>query len=291
MHKRALKIMEQYSKSSDIEEKIASLRKQNKDDMLNATLKAMPTITKIKEKLDKAGSEATVKDYLVWMGISLVVTFLLYYGAFGFGLFAAFLFAVVSAYMFPAYFVNRKIIKRRKKFLVLLPDALELIVRGLRSGLPVTESFTVIKDEIEDPVKSVFAEIAHGMKIGVPFEEALFDMARKLEINEFNFFAISIALQRETGGNLAEILENLSETIRSRATMQLKIKAISSEARMSSYIVGALPFLVTLALMFMSPDYLTPLVEDIKGNIAVGIAGGMFGFGMFIMNRMTKFEI
>lgn len=106
-----------------------------------------------------------------------------------------------------------------------------------------------------------------------------------------NFLVISIALQRETGGNLAEILENLSETIRARATMKMKIRAITSEARMSSYIIGSLPFLVAIALIFISPGYIDVLYDDVRGNIALGCAMASFTIGMFIMRKMGKFEI
>ena len=193
--------------------------------------------------------------------------------------------------MVPHIIVGRWEAKRTKKFLLLLPDALELMVRGLKAGLPVSESINVIKNEIDEPVSSVFGEIAQSVRMGVNFEDALMKMALKLKVNEFNFFVISIALQRETGGNLAEILENLATTIRARAMMKLKIKAITSEARMSAYIVGALPFFVTGALLIMSPGYIDPLFNDIRGNIAGLGAITMFSSGMFIMFRMAKFEM
>lgn len=291
VHNQALKVLERYAPKDKIEEQIASLRKVDKDGMLSTALKGMPSISRIRMKLDKAGMDIGVQTYLIWMGVTFVLSNLILMFLFGAGIIAALIFSLLLSHLIPNFIVNRKINKRMKKFIMLLPDALDLAVRGLRSGLPVTESINVISEEIEDPVKSIFAEIANSAKMGVPFEEALYKIAKKLDLNEFNFFVISIALQRETGGNLAEILENLSETIRARAMMKLKIKALSSEARMSSYIVGALPFLVSIALVVISPGYLDPLLDTVGGNISLGVACSMFVFGMFVMRKMGDFEI
>src|SRR5690606_10394833 len=133
------------------------------------------------------------------------------------------------------------------------------IVRGLRSGLPVSESIVLVSKEVPEPVGSVFGTVSNTMKLGVTMEKALQDMAEELDISEFNFFTTSIVLQRETGGNLAEILNNLSEVLRGRFMMQMKIKAMSSEARASTYIVAALPVFVFCAVSLMSPDYMKPM--------------------------------
>jgi tight adherence protein B len=181
--------------------------------------------------------------------------------------------------------------KRLKKFLVLFPDAIDFIVRGLRSGLPVTESMNIVGKEMEEPVGSIFAHIGESVKLGVPVDKALQDTAKKLGLTEFNFFVTSIILQRETGGNLSEILNNLSEVLRTRLMMRMKIKAMSSEAKASAIIVGSLPFIVIAALMYLSPDYLIPLIDTTKGNcIALGCAFSLM-FGIGVMIKMTKFEI
>ena len=129
------------------------------------------------------------------------------------------------------------------------------------------------------------------MALGIPLEKTLYDTAKKYRITEFDFFVTSIILQRETGGNLSEILANLSEALRLRLMMRLKIKAMSAEAKASMYIIGALPFFVLGALMIMSPEYVDPLVNDFRGNIAAAIAASMLGFGMWVMMRMARFEI
>ncbi|MBY0406342.1 MAG: type II secretion system F family protein, partial [Rickettsiales bacterium] len=187
--------------------------------------------------------------------------------------------------------LQRKIIKYQKAFLRVFPDAIDLIVRGLRSGLPVSESLVLVSTEVPEPVGSVFKNISNKMKLGVTLEKALQETALELGMTEFNFFTTCIVLQRETGGNLSEILNNLSEVLRSRFIMRMKIKAMSSEARASSYIIGALPFVVIAAVSVLTPEYMRPLYEDSRGNVAAGIAAFMMISGLWVMNRMTNFEI
>ena len=180
---------------------------------------------------------------------------------------------------------------RIKSFLKLFPDAIDFIVRGLRSGLPVTESMNMVGKEMEEPLGSIFASIGESVRLGVSLEKALQDTAKKLNTTEFNFFVTSIILQRETGGNLSEILGNLSDVLRKRFMMRLKIKAMSSEAKASAIIVGSLPFVVILALLFVSPGYLDPLIDDPTGNLAAAGATTSLLLGIGIMIKMTKFEI
>lgn len=292
IHHKAQKLIDShFNKNHPMQAQVLNLKKKDIDSKLNGSLRALPSIAKLREKLNKTGKDISLRQYFVWMALSGIGGFIFFKLLAGSSLLVSVLIAIFLALMIPHFIVTRWINKRLKKFLTLLPDALELMVRGLKAGLPVAESINVIKTEIGEPVNEVFAEIAQSIKMGVNFEDALMNMAKKLNINEFNFFVISIALQRETGGNLAEILENLASTIRARAMMKLKIKAITSEARMSAYIVGFLPFFVTGALLMISPNYIDPIFNDIRGNIAGLIALAMFGSGMFIMFRMAKFEI
>ncbi len=143
------------------------------------------------------------------------------------------------------HMVIGKMIKRRvNKFNSNFPDAIELLVRGLRSGLPVTETLGIVSSEIPGPVGLEFRAVSDKIKIGRTMEAALQETADRLGTPEFQFFCITLAIQRETGGNLAETLSNLADVLRKRAQMKLKIRAMSSESKASAYIVGALPFIV-----------------------------------------------
>src|SRR3546814_8102867 len=134
--------------------------------------------------------------------------------------------------------------KRITRFTVNFPDALELLVRGLRSGLPISETLGVVASEIPGPVGEEFKLITERIKIGRTMDAALQETADRLGTPEFQFFVITLTIQRETGGNLAETLSNLADVLRKRAQMKLKIKAMSSESKASAYIIGALPFIV-----------------------------------------------
>jgi len=252
--------------------------------------KPLPNITKLGDRLERAGVHLSPKQYMLrrifWV-LGFVILALLFKKSILLGLFLGIIFGV----WLPLKLMQRKINKQNKQFLRIFPDAIDLIVRGLRSGLPVSESIVLVSTEVPDPVGGIFMTLSNTMKLGVTLEKALQEMARKLDMTEFNFFTTSIILQRETGGNLSEILNNLSEVLRGRYIMGMKIKAMSSEARASAMIIGALPFIVIMAVGVLSPGYLMPLINDHRGNIAAMSAAGMMTFGLWIMNRMTKFEI
>lgn len=191
----------------------------------------------------------------------------------------------------PHMLVGRAINKRAENFIARLPDALDLLVRGLRSGLPVTETLGVVAAELPGPVGQEFKMVTDRIKVGRTMEDALQETADRLNLPEFNFFCITLAIQRETGGNLAETLANLSDVLRKRSQMKLKIKAMSSESKASAYIVGSLPFIVFALIYSINPDYLSQFFVDDRLIIA-GLGGlTWLGIGAFIMAKMVSFEI
>ncbi len=191
----------------------------------------------------------------------------------------------------PHMVVGRLINKRTNAFVTKFPDGIELLVRGLRSGLPVTETLQIVSTEVPGPVGYEFKAVIDRIKVGKTMEDALQDTADKLGIAEFNFFTITLAIQRETGGNLAETLSNLADVLRKRAQMKLKIRAMSSESKASAYIVGSLPFLVFFAILYINPDYMLTFFTDDRLIVAGLGAGVWMGLGVFIMAKMVNFEI
>ena len=191
----------------------------------------------------------------------------------------------------PHLVVGRLISMRTNAFVSKFPDGIELLVRGLRSGLPVTETLSIVSSEVPGPVGYEFKSVIDRIKVGKTMEDALQDTADKLGIAEFNFFTITLAIQRETGGNLAETLSNLADVLRKRAQMKLKIKAMSSESKASAYIVGSLPFLVFAAIMYINPGYMMTFFTDDRLIVAGLGAGVWMGIGVFIMAQMVNFEI
>jgi tight adherence protein B len=187
--------------------------------------------------------------------------------------------------------VGRMIKKRMKQFIARFPDAIELLVRGLRSGLPISETMSVVGTEVPDPVGAEFRAVADRMRIGRTMEQALQETADKLNTPEFQFFVITLAIQRETGGNLAETLGNLADVLRKRMQMKLKIGAMSSESKASAYIIGALPFFVFGIIYWMNPAYMGTFFTD-QRLIYTAIGGGVWmAIGVFIMAKMINFEI
>ena len=187
--------------------------------------------------------------------------------------------------------VSKLIARRIKAFNSKFPDAIELMVRGLRSGLPISETMQIVAEEIPDPVGIEFRMVSDKMRIGRTMDAALTETAERLGTPEFQFFVISLAIQRETGGNLAETLSNLADVLRKRAAMKLKIRAMSSESKASAYIIGALPFIVFGLIWWINGSYMQTFFTDERLMIAGG--GGMvwMGIGAFIMAKMINFEI
>jgi tight adherence protein B len=192
---------------------------------------------------------------------------------------------------FPHFFIGKLIQRRVAKFTSNFPDAIELMVRGLRSGLPITETLQIVAQELPGPVGIEFRAVSDKMKIGRTMEVALQETADRLGTAEFQFFVITLAIQRETGGNLAETLSNLADVLRKRSQMKLKIRAMSSESKASAYIVGSLPFIVFILVWMINPLYMANFFVD-QRLIVAGLGGLCWmSIGVFIMAKMVNFEI
>jgi len=241
-------------------------------------------------RLHRTGKPWTLTHYLyATLGITLAVTVIVYLrsGAallsLGVGVFAG----VGIPHMAVNYFIK----KRGGAFTAKFPDAIELLVRGLRSGLPIAETLGVVAQEVPGPVGEEFKLVTDRIRIGRTMEEALQETADRLNTPEFSFFCITLAIQRETGGNLAETLSNLADVLRKRAQMKLKIRAMSSESKASAYIVGSLPFLVFGMIWWLNPKYLGTFFTD-ERLIVTGLGGLVWmSIGAFIMAKMVNFEI
>ena len=206
-------------------------------------------------------------------------------------LLVAALFGLGGAIMLPHAVIGFLVSRRRNKFIANFPDAIDLMVRGLRSGLPIMESIRTAGEEIADPVGIELRRITDAVRLGSKLEEALWDCSRRLDIQEFNFFTVALAIQSETGGNLAETLANLSEVLRRRRQLKLKIKALSSEAKASAYIIGSLPFIMALLIFLVNPTYIADLWIDPRGNFLLFLGFCSFAVGIGVMYKMVRFEI
>lgn len=241
-------------------------------------------------RLHRTGKPWSVTQYLyASLGIALAVMVVIYLKS-GAALLSLGVGVIVGAGV-PHFVVGFYIKRRSNGFTVKFPDAIELLVRGLRSGLPVTETLGVVAAEVPGPVGEEFKMITERIKIGRTMEDALQETADILNMPEFNFFCITLAIQRETGGNLAETLANLADVLRKRSQMKLKIKAMSSESKASAYIVGSLPFIVFGMIWWINPEYLAGFFTEDR-LIVAGLGGLLWmSIGAFIMAKMVSFEI
>jgi tight adherence protein B len=241
-------------------------------------------------RLNRTGKGWTVNQYL-YVTLGLIVAMAAVTYMFSRAPLLSLGVGLVAGAGLPHMWVGRLINKRTNAFINKFPDGIELLVRGLRSGLPVTETLQIVSQEVPGPVGFEFKQIIDRIKVGKTMEDALQDTGDKLGIPEFNFFTITLAIQRETGGNLAETLSNLANVLRMRAQMKLKIRAMSSESKASAYIVGSLPFLVFGAIMFINPEYMSQFFVDDRLIVAGLGAGVWMGIGVFMMSKMINFEI
>ena len=263
-------------------------RTQTKTD--KAAMRLLPNPAELQKRLNRTGKSWTVGQYgMATLGLTVVLTLLL--ALRGLPLLLAIFVGLAVGAGIPHMVVSRTITRRVAKFTAKFPDAIELLVRGLRSGLPITETMSVVGAEVDGPVGEEFRSVSDKMKIGRSMDVALQETADRLGTPEFQFFVITIAIQRETGGNLAETLQNLATVLRSRSQMKLKIRAMSSESKASAYIVGSLPFIVFILIWAINSEYMGAFFTDTRLMI-VG-AGGLvwMGIGAFMMAKMVSFEI
>ena len=250
----------------------------------------LPNQEQLEKRLAMTGKSWTLGQYgLATLGIALAVFALLAFK--GAPLLLSLVFGLFVGLGVPHFVVGFLIKRRVARFTTNFPDAIDLLVRGLRSGLPVTETIGVVGAEMPGPVGEEFRAVSDKMKIGRSLDAALQETADRLATPEFQFFTITIQIQRETGGNLAETLSNLSDVLRKRAQMKLKIKAMSSEAKASAIIVGVLPFIVFGLIWSINNEYMMKFFLDQRLMVAGG--GGLIwmALGAFIMAKMVNFEI
>jgi tight adherence protein B len=291
--RRLVDLRERHSRSTEVAAQVQLKRilaGRNSSKMEGLAQRFIPKPALLRRRLEQTGKTWTLGQYAMVSGaIAVVLGLLLTVKGVPFPL--PILLALFAGISLPHFVVGMLIKRRVSKFTTRFPDAIELMVRGLRSGLPISETMGIVATEIGGPVAIEFQNVADKMKIGRTMEAALQETADRLGTAEFQFFVITLAIQRETGGNLAETLANLADVLRKRAAMKLKIKAMSSESKASALIVGALPFIVFGMVYAMNPNYLGGFFSDPRLMIA-GVGGLMWmGIGVAIMAKMVNFEI
>lgn len=199
--------------------------------------------------------------------------------------------AFVGLFGAPRWFLAYLRKRHQEKFLTELPDAIDVMVRGLRSGLPISDAMKIIASETPPPIGPEFYEVVEGQRVGITIEQGLERMYERIPLQEVSFLSIVMAIQSKTGGNLTETLTNLARVLRDRRKMKNKIRSMSQEAKSSAAIIGALPFLIMGALTFLNPTYLSPLFETQVGNMILIGSGIWMLIGILVMRKMINFNI
>ena len=276
------------SRRRRLEEKLRELQAEEKKRSKRVTLR---------QRLVQAGLQTSQRQFVIY---ALALGILL--GLLGLGIGSAFLdfhqaliaaggAFVLGTFGIPLWLLRTLAHRRMQRFLQLLPDAVELIVRGLRSGLPISEALQTIAQEVPDPVGPEFSEVVEGQKIGITIDQGFERMYERVPLPEVNFLSIVVSIQRETGGNLSEALENLSNVLRTRKTMKLKVKAISQEAKAGATIIGALPIIMLVTISLFNFDYISPLFETRTGHVMLMLSVIWMGIGILVMRKMINFKI
>jgi tight adherence protein B len=199
-------------------------------------------------------------------------------------------FGVAAGLLFPHFFVNWKRKRRLNRFTQEFPNAVDVIVRGVKAGLPLVDCLKVISHEAQEPVCGEFREIVEDQTLGMPLPEAVARLPERIPLPEANFFSIVVAIQARSGGSLSEALSNLSKVLRDRKKMAGKIRAMSAEAKSSAGIIGSLPLIVAILVYFTSPDYIMLLFTTTPGNFVLGCAGLWMFIGVMVMRKMINFD-
>jgi len=199
-------------------------------------------------------------------------------------------FGIAVAYLGGRFWMGRRRKRHVNAYLDELPNAVEAIVRGVKSGLPLNDSMRLVAKEAKEPIKSEFQRVLDQQAMGKSTQEAVTLLFERMPLPEVNFFVVVITVQQQAGGNLSEALGNLSRVLRNRKKMKQKIKAMSSEAKASAGIIGSLPFIVGILVTLTTPSYMVPLFTTQTGWFWLGVAVLMMSFGGFMMNKMIQFD-
>lgn len=260
------------------------------------TLKEIDSRAKAREKitlrlqLQRAGLQVTPRDFYIASAICGVVCFGIFYGGLNAPIMGGIVAAFIGAMGLPRWFLGKLVKRRQAKFLGELANAIDVVVRGVKSGLPLNECLQVIARESPEPLAGEFREVVEQQRLGVTLGEALDRMCDRLPLAEVRFLAIVIGIQQQAGGNLSEALSNLSGVLRDRFRMQMKIKALSAEAKASAMVLASLPPGVMFMVYLTSPDYIMPLFTTLMGKFMIAVGACWMLMGVLVMRKMINFK-
>ena len=270
---------------------------QNRRRQVADTLKELEDRQKAREKvsmrlrLQRAGLDTPPRTFWIVSGVcGLALAMCIWLTAPNLPIIVPMLGLFVGAFGLPRWLLARLIKRRQTKFIDEFANAIDVIVRGVKSGLPLPECMGIIARESPDPVGSEFTELVEQQRVGVPMSEAFERMMTRMPLAEVRFFAIVIAIQQQAGGNLSEALGNLSGVLRDRKRLQAKVRALSAEAKASAAVLGALPFIVMILVYITTPAYISILWTTKFGQFLLAMSGCWMTIGILVMRKMINFK-
>jgi tight adherence protein B len=285
------------SKSNSFRARLAEDQKDTRRKQIQDSLKQVEEDQKRRKKkltlralIAQAGLDITTRTFWIMSTVTGVVLFIVP-SIFGLPVLVGFGLGFVGFLGLPRWFLGFLRKRRQNTFLNDFADAIDVMVRALKAGLPVSESMKIIASESGPPVGPEFLEVVEGQRIGISIDQGIERMVERIPLSEVNFLAIVMTIQSKTGGNLSEALSNLSRVLRDRKKMKQKIRAVSQEAKSSAAIIGSLPFIIAGALTVLNPAYLVPLFDTSIGNVLLVGSGTWMSMGVLIMRKMINFEI
>lgn len=269
------------SRRRQIQDSLRQIEDRERQRKKGATLRTL---------IARAGLDISTQKF--WM-ISAIVG--LVFGLFplllGFPVYVGLLGGIAGLLGLPRWFLSFLGRRRQQLFLEDLADAVDVMVRGLKAGLPISDAMRVIAAESGPPVGPEFLEVVEGQRLGIPIEDGLERMFERIPLSEVSFLSIVISIQSKSGGNLSEALGNLSKVLRERKRMKAKIRSVSQEAKTSATIIGSMPFILILALTLLNPDYLAPLMTSSMGHMILAGSAAWMLLGILVMRQMIRFDI
>jgi tight adherence protein B len=267
----------------------AAKKKQIAENVKELEKKAHRTRPDLQTRIEQAGLAISNRRFLmIFAGVAVALGGLTYVKSESPALAA--LVAAMAGLGLPNLVLTRLRARRINKFVAIFPNALDILVRGVKAGLPLGDTLRIIANESPEPVRSEFRKVVEAQTLGLPVTEAVEKMARRVPVSETNFFAIVIGIQTKAGGNLSEAIGNLSRTLRERKKMKGKINAMAMEAKASAVIIGLVPFVVTGLLYLSSPKYISLLWMTQHGRIVAAIAIFWMSIGVVMMKKMINFD-
>lgn len=250
----------------------------------------LPDMDKFRLRLYQTGHNITIDRYLIASLVVAVISGGVAWWLLRWPFYIEMLFGLILGLMLPYATVAVMAKRRLQRFTANFPDSIDLIVRAVRSGQPISEAIKVVAEQAPQPVRGEFQQIRDATQVGVTLRDAIEQAAERITLPEFRFFNIALGIQQETGGNLSETLENLSRMLRRRKQIKLKIRAVSAEARASAWIVGALPFIMFFILLALNRGYGATLISDARGIFMLIVGLLMTCIGIAVMVKMSNFD-